>query len=240
MEFTTIDPASMTVRARYAIPPRTLNPARDLVHFDKIRWSPDGNLVLISWSRAIAVDLRDGSIEKVAESQIIADWRPDSRGWFYFRLDNSRFPEMRIVSLESRLRRAALSSVIGDSMSLRRAGIAVDRAWVSALELSGSGRSVLVATTNAQAPSRILVFAVSSGVPDLGALRQSITTGAVPLVVEWSPNEDAIAALVADAGQYQVQEFNLRDGSARTRYTFELRGAAAAYLRYMRALSWSR
>ena len=73
-----IDATDGASLARYGLPSATMAgwPAYT-AGFDKVRWSPNGRAVLISWGNAIVVDVASGKVEQVAATQVLADWAPD-------------------------------------------------------------------------------------------------------------------------------------------------------------------
>jgi dipeptidyl aminopeptidase/acylaminoacyl peptidase len=54
----------------------------------KLRWSPDGKKILVSWDQAVVIDADTGEAEIVSTEPVIAEWAPGSDAVYYFEIKN--------------------------------------------------------------------------------------------------------------------------------------------------------
>jgi hypothetical protein len=82
-----VDVPAAKMSLRQPVPPDTM--ARfpySLAPKDKLRWSPDGRKILISWGNAVVVDAETGSVESISRTPVVAEWAPSDKGVYYIGL----------------------------------------------------------------------------------------------------------------------------------------------------------
>jgi Tol biopolymer transport system component len=231
--------------ARYPLPAETMAgwPAY-LAGFDKIRWSPDGRAVLISWANAIVVDLASGQVEQVAASQVLADWSPAGDAVYYGAVPERGHPEgpQAWGGLFVRKRGAQQPVQVIDAPTLVAHGYVPAAFNFGLLTVSPSGKHLALVTGLAGAGEVLSIFDFTAeGALAVDAPPREVLTREVLTALEWAPDERSLAAIVGGP-QVRVVVADLESGQWRTLDSLRWKptGFDIDMLGLVKTLSWTR
>ena len=165
-----------------------------------LKWSPDGEKILVSWDKVVVLDTTTGKTEYVSDAPAIAEWAPGSDAVFYIEIGNG---EDRVTrSLGSfYVRRLGDSSpvTLADADGVRAAGLASAVGSIPAImALSPDGSTLAAAAGPVEGVGGILVL-YKVGDPEALALDRpnlALPSEGPLLALDWSPDGRELVALV--------------------------------------------
>ncbi len=169
---------------------------------EKIRWSPDGGKVLVSWDKAVVLDIATGRIETISDKPVIAEWAPGSDAIYYFATKG------RTETGAEALRGFYVKGLgpggptrLMDEGRLAALGMKGAQGPIPGLvALSPMGSKLAVtAGSSDEGVSRVQVYdLLAAEVVALDRPSQSFQAEGVIMALEWAPDEDSLAVLVVD------------------------------------------
>jgi hypothetical protein len=198
-----VDVAGKSVRARHVIPEGVLNLPRHLSPADKIRFSPGGKHLLISWERATVLDLDRRRWITISERPIIADWAAGADAVIYLDLaagTSARRPVfgglyLRKLASDDRVE-------LANTKTLAAHGIAVHSALHSGLMVVSPSRTKVALVHNLadRNTAALRVFEMAAdGTIDLSRPVRTQPVEEIIAKLEWSIDERSIAVAAIPA-----------------------------------------
>jgi len=195
-----VDVDERAVRSRLAIPEGTLRLPRHLSPPDKFRWSPNGRYILVSWENAVVLDVEEGRAIRISTEAVVAAWTPGSDAVLYFEgVESERGSQPTLAGLYSLNLATGERVEIAGATVLAAAGLAEHTSMHDGLldlSPSASKLSVVQGLAGSQ-QSRLLVYDVDPAAPlDLADPVKTLDIDEVIVKLEWSPDEESLAALM--------------------------------------------
>lgn len=192
-----VDVASRAVRVRRPIPDGVLLP-RHLSPADALRWSPSGRYLLVSWERAVVIDLDAGRTVNISDGPAVAEWAPGG--------DAVIFAEMTGPRATRTLRgiyRTAIATgkrvEMASAAALDAAGLSLHEGMHNGLLVLSPARTKLALlqglATSDRSTLRIYDVAPDGSIKDVGAAAHAFEVSEVIVKLDWSPDERQLVAL---------------------------------------------
>jgi len=167
---------------------------------EALRWSPDGSKFLISWDNTVVLDFDTGKVERISDERVVAEWAPGSDAIYYFEVE--RRPGGRTISsFNIKTLGSESATVLADKQRLETLGMVGEPGLIPALlARSPSGSTMATATgQSTDGTGRLQVYGLDDGGSlALDAPSDSFEVEGRIIAMDWSPEEDSIAALVVD------------------------------------------
>jgi hypothetical protein len=228
-----VDVASRSVRARRPLPEGVLLP-RHLSPPDALRWSANGRFLLVSWERAVVIELDTGRVVNVSEGPAVAEWAPNGEAVIFSELTGAR--PNRVLRGMYRTTIATGERVEVASAALGAAGLSLHEGMHHGLLVLSPTRTkvALVQGVAATDRSTLRIYDVA---PDGsfnaagGAARSFEIATDVVVKLERSPDERQVAALTIPRtattsrgpfGKPAIKTLTLASGEWRPVTTIEL------------------
>ena len=188
---------------------------------EKIRWSPDGGKILVSWDKATVLDIVTGNIETISDKRVIADWAPGSDAIYYFEIkDRTKTGGKALESFYvKRLGSGGPTRLVDED---RLAGLSMTGARgpiPGIIVLSPRGSKLAVtAGSSEESISRVHVYDLTEAATiALDDPSKSFQASGVIMALDWAPGEDSLAALIVDeTGVATLRVVDLTTGVWRT------------------------
>lgn len=217
---------------------------------DKVRWSPDGRWILISWGDLIVVRSSDGKVQRIAETQAAADWSPSSDSVYYLAAHRAKGDTGREWDgIFARRLDGSAPTLLADPAHLAALGLKKPGFNNGQLLASPDGRLLAVGGGNGYKDNMLLFF----DLPEAGANidfehpRAVIHDTGVVTSLDWAPDSKSVATVaitneLSDKhAQITVRITPLDGGYPKFLSKFEVR-AVPYELDWLafKTLSWSR
>lgn len=192
----------------------TLQGPRRLSTPNNISWSGDGDKLLVSWDKAVAINLHSGKPKVISSEPVLAEWAPTSDAIYYFEIEtgeqnkrNRTLGAFYFRDLESDEPKVLLSA-----NEVANMGLAAEWGPIpGVISLSPSGSMLAVSGGGDQdGNSELHLFGIpkgSSAVSVEDDVRYPVNGRLVAL--DWAPDGNSIAGLVADASGVRMDIFDL-------------------------------
>ena len=240
--------ADRKLLSKHRLPEGILKLPNHLSPPNQFRWSPDGQKLLVSWEAVAVVDTESGSVQRLSEGPVVAEWAPDSSGVYYLEIANWDSPGKRAFGgfYFRKLGAEEAVEVMG-AKQLVAAGLR----WPLGLHygimsLSPSAtRLALVVGPTGDAAGTLLVYEPKPG--EMLALerpaRRYDTDGRIA-TLQWSPAEERLAVIMVGltgSEGVQIQVLDLSSGEWKTVATVPLKLTVAGIeVLAFKNLSWTR
>jgi hypothetical protein len=254
-----IDIGSKTVRSRFAIPEGTLLVPRHLSPPDKFAWSADGRYLLISWEKAVVLDLDQRRAIPISRQPVVAEWMPSGDAILYFEIANwekrndREFGGLYVkkIAAPDRIELASADALFNEGLSLHSA---MHNGLMSLSPLKD--KMAIVTGTPDGRRSMLRVYSVT-GAPALNVGKPVVSETGDDVIVafEWAPDERSLAVLtiprsaVLPQGPFAQPTIKILDLAARpawrtvTTIRFDLRQGwpdSLELLLLLKPISWTR
>jgi hypothetical protein len=240
-EFVVLNVEPLEIRRRYPIP-ETLNEIfRSGGTPDQAGWSPDGSAVFLSWlGRMIIIDLANGTLQAVPEPVAAATWAPSGRAIYF--LSSPAGTREAINGFFLYELGARNSQRLADSAAIAGAGIR-QFPWLTAavMEASPSGNRIAIGAGFGDS-SAVFIYNTTPSAPlDVTKPHVVINVGRqLPVRLEWSPDEQQVAALMVGEPRYSVQTIDLRSKAVRLVTAIQFPRDGVDFVAMVKLLSWTR
>jgi hypothetical protein len=173
---------------------------------DKLRWSPDGQKLLVSWMNVVTVDVSSGTITVIYPHNAAAAWAPNGEGIYYLAVDTNDIGNA--PAYMPRLRKWTGINLyrFSDAKTFRIATVenlaALGLLWTTAspgfLDFSPDGSAVALAAGELKGNGAVHLFPFKNGPLLLleKPLNRVVVKGAV-LALDWSPDGQKVAVITA-------------------------------------------
>jgi tetratricopeptide (TPR) repeat protein len=92
-----VDAQTGELSGKLPIPQGTLALPFHMSPPNKFRWSPNGQKILVSWEKAVVLDIENERSVPISEQHVVVEWTPDSDGVYYFTIANQDMPRDRAL-----------------------------------------------------------------------------------------------------------------------------------------------
>lgn len=221
----------------------TLQGPRRLSTPNNISWSGDGDKLLVSWDKAVVINIRTGKPRVISSKPVLAEWAPDSDAVYYFDVEtgerkkrNRTLGAFYVRNIEADEPETLLTA---DEVS--NMGLAAEWGPIpGVLSLSPSGSMLAVSGGgDEKGSSELFIFGIPEGsntVSTNDASRYPVNGRLVAL--DWAPDESSIAGLVADASGMRMDILDLAAGDWNAAADTEIEMNQVQFLG--KTISWSR
>jgi WD40 repeat protein len=153
---------------------------------DKLRWSPDGQRILISWGNVAVMDVRDGALTVIHPDCAAATWMPRGDGVLYLAVRTAGIREWTGVFLQ-RLDGAAPVQ-IADAARLSQLGLLRPGPNSGMLDLSPDGTSLALAGGDGYLGNAVHIFSMAAdGSVRLENPRRTFRNVGAVISLDWAP-----------------------------------------------------
>ena len=192
----------------------TLQGPRRLSTPNNISWSRDGEKLLVSWDKAVVINVKSGKPRVISSKPVLAEWAPTSDAVYYFDIEagdenkrNRTLGAFYVRNLESDEPEMLLSAE-----EVANTGLAEEWGPIpGVMSLSPSGSTLAVSGGDDEGGSSELhLFEIPEGSSAMSVkdgLRYPVDGRLVAL--DWAPDGNSIAGLVADASGMRMDIFHL-------------------------------
>lgn len=214
---TVIDAVEKKVLSRHRIPDGTINLPYYMSPPNNFRWSPDGRKILISWEKAVVIDVEKmNCFFIVTDEPAVAEWAPDSESVLYFAISDRANPSKRALG-------GVYVKKLGDSNPVEL----IDRKGLVTLGLGlhpdicfalmvlspTSSRLAIVTGTTKEKVVQLQIHHLKAGAFDLSQPARTFQTDERITALEWSPDESRVAVVTLDKdGRAAVKVLHLETG----------------------------
>lgn len=204
----------------------------------KLRWSPDGRKVLLSWETTVVIDTLTGSVETVVDKPTPAEWAPEGDGVYYFdgvfRLEDFYLKKLGSVR----------PSKLVDKGQLLAYGLTQPRLLhgvLLTLSPRGGKLAVMGGSTTGGMSSIHIYNIPKGGTVALDRPSRSFQVEDVITALEWAPDEDALAATAVGETGVTIKLLHLSTGiyKALARLSAQPEGTEIDVVGLINALSWT-
>lgn len=180
---------------------------------DKLRWSPDGRKLLISWGAALVLDFTNEKFQLISKKAVLAEWSPNSKEVYFIEIEErfdptkTAFHSFKVFDLDREN-----SLTLADRGQLSEIGFAVGPTW-GKIELStgGSYLAVGVGMGGRGQNDAVRIYDLRADAKiDLSEPSKVIKTNHI-LSLDWSPNERALAVADVRKNTVEFKVINLAD-----------------------------
>ena len=192
----------------------TLQGPRRLSTPNNISWSRDGDKLLVSWDKAVVINVKSGKPRVISSRPVLAEWAPTSDAVYYFEIEigeqnkrNRTLGAFYVNRLESDEPELLLSAE-----EVANTGLAAEWGPIpGVMSLSPSGSTLAMSGGgDEEGNSELHLFEIPEGSSDVfveDGSRHPVDGRLVAL--DWAPDESGIAGLVADASGVRMDILNL-------------------------------
>jgi WD40-like Beta Propeller Repeat len=194
-----VDVARKAVRSRQAVPEGTLKFPRHLSPPDKFRWSPDGRYILLSWEKAIVLDLEQGRTISISDQPVVAEWTPGGDGVLYFETASGGAARQRTLGGLYLKKLSGERVELASAETLSARGIALHTGLHNGLLLlspSNSKLAIVQGIPASQRSSLRLYNLNPEAALDLGKPVKTVNVDEIIVKLEWSADERSVAAVM--------------------------------------------
>jgi Tol biopolymer transport system component len=171
---------------------------------DTMAFSPDGEHVLVSWESPVVVDLHTGAVHRLWHGPAVAGWTSDGRVLFLDVVQRHRFGALHRWSPGGK------EDVVWPGAQLRSNGIVAEHGLeYGELRASPDGSRLAIRTSHGPRTA-VVVYALSGSTP--GQRLGSYSTVGRIWDFDWSPRNDAIAAVVVSGATAEIRVLTIPAG----------------------------
>ncbi len=184
-----------------------------------IRWSPDGQKILVSWDKVVVIDVGTGDAEEVSSVPVLAEWGPDSDAVYYFAIEALDGPRDQTLGDFFVKRLGAVGSIkLIDREHLEALGLTAQRPVLGLMTLSprGSKLAVTVGSTGGGFSEVHIYDLMEEETVAFAMPSQSFEASSLIAALEWAPDESSLAAVVVAEEGLNIDVLNLTEGDWRT------------------------
>ncbi len=203
-----------------------------------VKWSPDGDKILVAWEEALVLNVETGSIDTIVPMPVMAEWSPESDGVYYS--NTFSVPDLFYKRIDG-----------GEAVEV------LHHSWLGEfgeqpplfnhtplLKLSPTGSHLAFETATIRgrkAQSTILIFDIQSAHADRPATpaKQLKAEGAI-VAMEWNHDETELAVLATSENGLMLRVLNLETGSSKvlTSVLSNIKGTEIDVVGLMNTISW--
>jgi Tol biopolymer transport system component len=192
----------------------TLQGPRRLSTPNNISWSREGDKLLVSWDKAVVINVKSGKPRVISSRPVLAEWAPTSDAVYYFEIEtgernkrNRTLGAFYVRRLES-----GEPDLLLSAEEVANMGLAAEWGPIpGVMSLSPSGSTLAVSGgSDEDGHSELHLFEIPNGSSDVSvkdATRYPVNGRLVAL--DWAPDESGLAGLVADASGVRLDTFDL-------------------------------
>ena len=181
---------------------------------NNISWSRDGGKLLVSWDKAVVINIKSGKPRVISSKPVLAEWAPTSDSVYYFDIEvgeenkrNRTLGAFYVRHLESDEPETLLSAEEVADMGLSSEWGPIP----GVMSLSPSGSTLAVSGGDDEdGYSELHLFDIpegSSAVSAKDGVRYPVNGRLIAL--DWAPDGNSIAGLIADASGVRMDIFDI-------------------------------
>ena len=192
----------------------TLQGPRRLSTPNNISWSSDGDKLLVSWDKAVVINVRTGKPRVVSSEPVLAEWAPTGDALYYFKIEvgdqNKR--NRTLGAFNVRRIEADEPEILLTADEVSDMGLAAEWGAIpGVMSLSPSGTMLAVSGGGDEnGNSDLHLFSIPDGsiaVSADDAVHYPVKGRLVAL--DWAPDGNRLVGLVADASGVRMDVFDL-------------------------------
>ena len=221
----------------------TLQGPRQFSTPNNISWSRDGEKLLVSWDKAVVINIKSGKPRVISSSPVLAEWAPTSDAVYYFEVETGERKKRNLTlgALHIRHLESDEPEVLLTADEVASMGLAAEWGPIpGVLSLSPSGSTLAVSGGGDEDErSELHLFRIREGsnvVSAQDSARYPVSGRLVAL--DWSPDGGGIAGLIADASGVRMDIFDLAANEWRAAAT---PGIEVSHVQFLgKTISWSK